>query len=213
MRCARDETDQRVYNIRMSEVVPGTNPVQRSGRYTYGDYREWPADERWELIDGVAYNMSPAPRRIHQSFLMQIAAQLDRFFTGKPCRPHIAPVDVFLTGGDEAIDDVETVVQPDAFVVCDPAKLVKEGVRGAPDFIIEVLSPATAMKDQTEKRKLYEMRQVGEYWIINPDTFEVFIYTLKDDGQYGLPAVADLRQGAEVSIFAGLRLTVRPEDL
>ena len=104
------------------------------------------------------------------------------------------------------------MVQPDAFVVCDKSKLIDEGVKGAPDFIIEILSPSTAMKDQTEKRRLYEEKGVREYWILNPETLELFIYTLKD-GRYGLPATADIREPVAVGIFEGLSLTVREEDL
>lgn len=196
----------------MSEIVHGTSPTKRPDRYTYREYRSWPDDERWELIHGAAFDMSPAPRRRHQALLLQISAQLEAFFSGKPCRPHIAPVDVVLSN-DESLDDARTVVQPDAFVVCDPAKLLDEGVHGAPDFVIEVLSPNTAMKDQSEKRLLYETHGVSEYWIINPDTFEVFIYMLTSDRTYGLPAVADLRDGPAVSRFPGLSLTVRPDDL
>jgi Uma2 family endonuclease len=114
-----------------------------------------------------------------------------------------------LPEGDEA---VEHVVQPDAFVVCDKSKLIDEGILGAPDFIIEVLSPGTAMKDQTQKRRLYESRGVMEYWIANPETLEAFIYLLKDD-KYGLPSAAGLRQPTAVSIFPGLALKARPEDL
>jgi Uma2 family endonuclease len=193
-------------------AVDGTSPLKQDERFTYRDYKTWPEDERWELIDGVAFAMSPAPRRKHQNLGIQFAAQLDTFFAGKPCRPHIAPVDVFLPEGDEPLDEVEQVVQPDAFVVCDPGKLLEEGVRGAPDFVIEILSPATAMKDQTEKRILYERHGVREFWIVNPNTFETFIYRLKD-GAYGLPSVADIRKPITVAIFNGLSLRVRPEDL
>jgi Uma2 family endonuclease len=193
-------------------VVAGTSPRKSDRPFTYKDYRNWPDNERWELIDGEAYAMSPAPRRYHQTLLGSIYAQMYDFFTGKPCRPHIAPVDVFLPEGEEALDDIEHVVQPDAFVVCDKNKLIDEGVLGAPDFIIEVLSPGTAMKDQTEKRMLYEARGVREYWIVNPATFEAFMYFL-EDGRYGLPSAADIRQATGVRIFPGLQLRVRPEDL
>ncbi len=194
------------------EIVAGTSPRKRDRPFTYADYRSWPEGERWELIDGEAYAMSPAPRRLHQGLAIQIAAQLDSFFTGKPCRPYVAPVDVFICAPDEPLDAATRVVQPDAFVVCDRSKLIDEGVKGAPDFIIEVLSPGTAMKDQTEKRRLYEDGGVREYWIVNPETLEVFLYTL-NDGRYGLPSVADLRGPVPVGIFPGLSLRVRPEDL
>jgi Uma2 family endonuclease len=197
-------------------VVSGTSPLKpalSSDRpFTYRDYKTWPEGERWELIHGEAYAMSPAPRRLHQELLGGLYTQMHTFFSGKPCRTYIAPVDVFIPEGDEELDDITQVVQPDAFVVCDKTKLIDEGILGAPDFIIEILSPSTAMKDQTQKRMLYEAKGVREYWIVNPDTLEVFIYALKN-GSYGLPTAADLRQPIPVNIFAGLVLQARPEDL
>jgi len=156
--------------------------------------------------------MSPAPKRLHQTILGSIFTQLSNFFSGKACRPHIAPVDVFLPEPGQDTLDVKNVVQPDAFVVCDKEKLTDLGVVGAPDFVIEILSPSTAMKDQSEKRRLYEEKGVREYWILNPDTFELFIYSLKE-GKYGLPQVADIRTVVDVGIFEGLSLQVREEDL
>lgn len=197
----------------MNRIEPGTTPTRRTDRYTYRDYRGWPEEERWELINGVAFDMSPAPRRAHQRVLAKLYVQMDGFFAGEPCKPHIAPVDVLFAEAGEVEDEVRTVVQPDAFVVCDAEKLTTDGVHGAPDFVIEVLSPGTAMKDQSEKRRLYENHQVAEYWIVNPDTFEVLVYRLKGEGSYGLPTACDLRAGVPVARFPGLTLTVRPEDL
>jgi Uma2 family endonuclease len=192
--------------------IDGTSPLKANERFTYKDYRKWPEGERWELIHGTAWSMSPAPRRNHQALTGQLYARLDQFFAGKPCRPHIAPVDVFLPEGDEALDETDIVVQPDIFVVCDRSKLIEEGVRGAPDFVIEILSPSTALKDQSEKRMLYESHGVREYWIVNPITMETFIYILRD-GKYGLPTVASLYSAVPVALFPKLDLKVRPEDL
>ncbi|HCM28456.1 MAG: hypothetical protein A2Z99_12830 [Treponema sp. GWB1_62_6] len=192
--------------------IDGTSPLKAGARFTYKDYRNWPEDERWELINGAAWVMSPAPRRTHQTLALQLANQLANFFAGKPCRPHIAPVDVFLPEGDETLDETDIVVQPDIFVVCDKSKLIEEGVRGAPDFVIEILSPSTALKDQSEKRMLYEKYGVREYWIVNPNTMETFVYILRD-GKYGLPTAASLLADVPVSLFPPLALRVRPEDL
>ncbi|MEI6385703.1 MAG: Uma2 family endonuclease [Spirochaetota bacterium] len=192
----------------------GTSAIKPDKHYTYADYKTWPEDERWELIDGKAYplfGMSPAPRRRHQAFSGRLFSQLDRFFEGKPCSLYDSPIDVFLPEGDEALGDIDKVVQPDLLVVCDRTKLIDEGIRGAPDFIIEILSPGTAMVDQTEKRQLYEKHGVREYWIVNPETFEVLQYR-STAGVYGLPSVADLRQPCPVAIFEGLILKVRAED-
>ena len=181
-------------------------------KFTYADYKLWPEGERWELIDGVAYGMSPAPKKSHQTLSMQLSRQLDAFFEGKPCRPLAAPLDVFWPEEDsDDLDATETVTQPDLLVVCDPTKLTEDGVRGAPDFVIEILSPTTAYKDQTEKRELHERHGVREFWLINPKTFEVMIYTLKD-GAYGLPQMASLRNPVPVGIFPGLELKARIEE-
>ena len=190
-------------------------PACQDAHFTWQDYCTWPDDERWELINGKAYpliGMSPSPRRRHQALSGRLFGQLDRFFEGKSCQLYDAPMDVFLPMGDQALADIDKVVQPDLFVVCDRSKLIDEGILGAPDFIIEILSPGTAMVDQTEKKALYEQHGVREYWIVNPETLEVFIYRM-NEGRYGLPSVADLTLATAVSIFPGLELRVRPESL
>lgn len=122
----------------------------RQGYYTYRDYYTWPIDERWELIDGKAYNMSPAPTRRHQEVAGELFRQTANFLQNHPCQIYAAPFDVRLPRGGEADDLIDTVVQPDLSVICDSEKLDKAGCRGAPDWIIEVLSPATAAKDQVK---------------------------------------------------------------
>jgi len=136
--------------------------------YTYADYLRWPEGVRYELIDGTAHAMGPAPLRIHQKVLLQIARQVADALEGKPCEPYIAPFDVRLPQADEADEQVDTVVQPDLVVVCDAAKLDERGCRGAPDWVVEVLSPASASVDHIRKRALYERAGVGEYWLVHP---------------------------------------------
>ncbi|PKL96409.1 MAG: hypothetical protein CVV18_01820 [Gammaproteobacteria bacterium HGW-Gammaproteobacteria-8] len=102
-------------------------------RYTYGDYRTWPEDVRYELIDGIAWLMAPAPGRRHQELVGEIFCQAANALTNKLWRAYIAPFDVRLPRGDEADDAIDTVVQPDVLVVCDPDKLDDAGLRGAPD--------------------------------------------------------------------------------
>jgi Uma2 family endonuclease len=131
-------------------------------RSTYAEYLTWPEDERRELMDGVAYAMTPAPGRRHQSILVELSRQVANLLQGADCRPYSAPFDVRLPEGDEADEQVVTVVQPDLAVVCDPAKLDDAGCRGAPDWIVEVLSPATASRDPIEKRALYARHGVKE---------------------------------------------------
>lgn len=159
--------------------------------HTYADYCSWPDDVRYELIDGVAYAMGPAPVRRHQGILLELARQVANILDGSPCRPYIAPFDVRLPKTDEIDNDVDTVVQPDLVVICDRAKLDDKGCRGAPDWVVEVLSPSTAGHDQILKRALYQRVGVREYWLVHPVDRIVTIYTL-DAGSYGAPDVREL---------------------
>jgi len=129
-------------------------------KFTYDDYVTWPDDERWELIDGVPYNMTPAPTFEHQRIVGRFYTILDVLLRGKPCIPGIAPTDVVLSDC--------CVIQPDVFVVCDKNKITKKNIQGAPDLVVEVLSPSTMLKDRREKRALYEKYGVKEYIMIDP---------------------------------------------
>lgn len=160
--------------------------------HTYADYLGWPEDARYELIDGVAYLMAPAPTLNHQDIAGEIYFQLRRSLAGKSCRTFIAPVDVRLPKAAEADEQIDTVVQPDVLVVCDPAKLNRRGIRGAPDFVLEVLSPATASHDHVLKRRVYERAGVKEYWLVHPADRIVTIYRLLN-GEYGKPEIQELK--------------------
>ncbi|MFA6506310.1 MAG: Uma2 family endonuclease [Treponemataceae bacterium] len=161
--------------------VSGNNALKQTVRYTVADYLSWDDDQRWELINGEAFAMSPAPTRKHQKLAGSLYHGLCSFLSDKPCEPYISPIDVFLSPLADQGDDIEdTVVQPDVLVVCDPSKLAEEGIRGAPDFIAEILSDSTANKDLTRKRDLYEAHGVREYWIVSPENGSVLTYTLQD---------------------------------
>jgi len=154
-------------------------------RYRYAQYASWPEDERWELIRGVAYSMSPAPRLSHQGLLRGLFLRIATYFEAKPCQAFVAPVDVFFPHSpDQDIGDVDTVVQPDILVVCDGAKLRDEGIWGAPDWLIEILSPHTKKKDLGEKFDLYETSGVREYWVIDPGDQSLLIYRLAEGGRF-----------------------------
>lgn len=157
-------------------------------RYTFGHYRAWPEGERWELIDGVAYAMSPAPDWPHQSVVAVLTIAIGNHLKGKPCRVLPAPLDVLLPKADEADDRVDTVVQPDLVVLCDPSRLTRHGIRGAPEWVIEVLSPSTSARDQGLKRELYEHHGVAEYWLVSPGDRLLWVYRL-EAGAYGKPAI------------------------
>jgi Uma2 family endonuclease len=158
---------------------------QHQTGFTYADYLIWPEGERWELIDGEAYAMSPAPTNFHQLIVGELFSRIHGHFRGKPCRPFVAPFDVRLPNMGKAHHEVNTVVQPDISLVCDPDKLKdNHGCLGAPDWVIEVLSPGTAVRDQRTKRTLYERHGVAEYWLVHPVDRSVTIYRLENQA-YG----------------------------
>jgi Uma2 family endonuclease len=134
----------------------GNTVLKLEQAWTYADYCSWPDDERCELIDGVAYAMSPAPSRQYQELSGELFRQFANHLKGKPCKVYDAPFDLRLSEQNAASDNyVTTVVQPDILVVCDSSKLDDRGCNGAPDLIVEILSPATAARDLKEKFDLY----------------------------------------------------------
>ena len=146
-------------------------------KFTYRDYVTWPGDERWELIDGEAYNMTPAPSIKHQKIVSNINVILSTHPQKKAeCFVGIAPVDVVFSEHD--------VVQPDILVVCDKDKITEANIQGAPDLIIEVISPGTALKDKREKKKLYERYGVKEYIIVDPVDQYIERFLMEEGGVY-----------------------------
>ena len=169
---------------------------QKRGSFSYKDYCKWTDDERWELIDGVEYDMSPAPSRIHQKLSGELFVRIYDVLKEKQCDVYAAPFDVRLPDYAEASDEeVFTVVQPDIVVVCDESKLDERGCLGAPDLVIEILSPYTAAKDMKVKRNLYEKHGVREYWLVHPTDKTLMIYSLRQDKQY---AKAEIYAGQDI---------------
>lgn len=173
-------------------------PQQSQTEYSYADYTSWDDQEHWELINGEAWAMSPAPSRLHQAVLSRIFYALFDHFKEKNCEVYVAPFDVRLpdTPNTKTADDTEdtaitTVVQPDISVICDRKKLDDRGCVGAPDLVIEILSPSTAAKDLKIKRILYEQHGVQEYWLLHPTDKIAMLYTLMKDCQYGKARVLD----------------------
>ena len=167
-------------------------------RYTYADYCTWGDEERWELIDGVAYAMSPSPSWKHQEISANLHFQLYSFLKDKPCKVFAAPFDVRLN----ADSDDDTVVQPDIVVICDTAKLDDKGCIGAPDMVIEILSPSTALRDRVLKLRWYLRAGVREYWIVDPDSKTVSVHLLKN-GEYYIRAYDGDDDGAAVHVLEG----------
>lgn len=193
----------------------GSVAINLAERYTYADYLRWDDGERWELIDGKAYNMTPAPSRKHQDISGEIFRQISNYLVGKPCRVYPAPFDVRIPEGSEADDAIANVVQPDLVVVCDPTKLDERGCIGSPDLVVEILSPATARKDIKEKFLLYERAGVREYWIVDPAAATVMVFRRGEDGRFGRPDVYSAEDRPAVGIFSDLAIdlsTVFPAE-
>jgi len=157
-----------------------------SGSYTYADYLTWQWDQLAELIQGKIYKMSPAPNTSHQRVVGEIYRQCANYLKGKKCQVFIAPFDVRLpiSSSKKTNKEIKTVVQPDICVVCDPLKIDALGCLGAPDWIIEILSPHTSQKDLREKFDIYEKSGVKEYWVIHPSEQTVLVYILDETKKY-----------------------------
>ncbi|MBR1478189.1 MAG: Uma2 family endonuclease [Lachnospiraceae bacterium] len=148
----------------------------RQGEYTLKDYLALPDDKRVEMIDGVFYDMS-SPTTIHQMIATKICNAIMNFIekNGGNCIPFIAPTDVQLDCDDR------TIVEPDVFITCDRSKIKRARLFGAPDFIVEVLSPSNRRHDMCLKRNKYENAGVREYWIVDPDRKKVIVYLFGEE--------------------------------
>ncbi len=169
-------------------------------RYTYADYAQWPDDERWELLCGVPYAMSPAPSQAHQRVLSSLHLIIGAYLKGKSCEVFLPPSDVRFSAN--------TVVQPDLFVVRDKKKLNGMYCDGAPDLVIEILSPSNPAHDTKEKFNLYMDFGVREYWIVDPERKTVSVYLLRDDG-YLSPRAYGHEDTVPVNILKGLSIDMR----
>jgi len=159
--------------------------------HTYGELLTWPEEVRYELIDGSAYLMTPAPTTRHQLVLGELHRQIANALSDTACRVVLAPFDVRLPKLDEADEEIDTLVQPDLSIICDRRKIDPRGCRGAPDWVIEILSPSTAGHDQVRKLRLYERAGVREFWLVHPVDQVVTLHHL-ENGAYGRPDVLEM---------------------
>ncbi len=151
-------------------------------RYTFADCLTWDEGERIEIIGGETYMMAP-PSRLHQEISVEIVRQLANFLEGKKCKVYPAPFGVRLFEQDgDSPEDVDTMVEPDISVVCDKSKLDKHGCKGAPDMIVEILSPSTRRHDRLVKLNLYQRAGVREFWIVDPENRSIMVFLLDDGG-------------------------------
>lgn len=189
------------------KMVRMRNQAWKTNRkFNYQDYLNWPDDERWELIDGTPYAMAPAPSRKHQEAAVELLRQFSNYLLDKSCKVYGAPFDVRLSEQETRDEDVETVIQPDILVVCDESKLDDRGCRGAPDLIIEIVSPSSASLDYIKKLELYERYKVKEYWIVQPVDKIVMVYKIDPSGKYGRPEIYSQEDKIKVGIFDNLTI-------
>lgn len=156
--------------------------AQTERRYTYQEYLSWPEGERYELVDGVAYAKSPAPSYGHQKSSGEIFRQMSNQLLQRECQVFAAPFDVKLTAPDK--DEAPTVIQPDIMVGCDPERFNSHGHLGAPDLVVEIVSPDSGVADRKRKFALYEQYGVREYWIVDQEERVAEVYLLDEGGRY-----------------------------
>lgn len=179
-------------------------------RFSYAEYYKWDDDRRWELIDGIEYDMTPAPYRSHQKISGILFNKISNFLSDKNCEVYSAPFDVRLPDSQNDPDEkIYNVVQPDIVVICDLSKLDERGCAGAPDLVIEILSQSTAVKDIREKYALYERHQVKEYWVVHPGDKYVIIYNLDNTGKFIRKNIYSGEDSLESSVLKDFQIEMK----
>lgn len=179
-----------------------------SGTYTAEDYLRWNLNEMVELIRGKVFKMSPAPSSNHQHVSMKLSGMFDRYFNQNNCRAFHAPFDVYLVHPEEDYKKTKNIVEPDLCVICDDSKIKRFGCVGAPDLVVEILSPSTSKKDQKDKFELYEEFGVREYWIVSPENRSV-ILNLLENGSYKTFRPATEGEILQSKIFPELKVDLK----
>lgn len=188
----------------MPTIITDINQLDLNKSYTYADYITWQFDEMVEIINGKIFKMSPLPSSKHQDVSQKISTEIGVFLKRKQCKLFAAPFDVrFLKNNNDSI--ITTVTQPDLCVICDLGKIDNKGCVGAPDFIVEILSPHTKGKDLHEKIDLYEEFGVGEYWIVDPISQIVDVFLLQNK-KYQLKRKYTNDDKVEVNTLPGLTI-------
>ncbi|MBT0811110.1 Uma2 family endonuclease [Litoribacter ruber] len=180
-------------------------PFSECGRYTYADYLTWEIDGMVELIKGKVFRQPSAPKRIHQEISREVSMPLYNYLDRGTCQVYVAPFDVRLPFGSKKNEDITTVVQPDICVICDPGKLDDAGCIGAPDLVVEILSPGDNRKELKDKYEVYQESGVKEYWVIQPETQNFLIYTLHH-GYYKASKLYTTGDVIESSCIKGFKL-------
>ena len=180
-------------------------PLPKEPHYTYANLLAWEDNTRYELFDGTPVALA-SPSQEHQRILTALLLQLAAYLEDKPCQVYPAPFDVRLFAAkDQPPETIDTVVQPDLLVVCDPEKVDRQGVHGAPDLVLEILSPSTRRSDRLTKHLLYQRAGVREYWIVDPATRSVAVHLLEAQ-HYASPDFYTEGAVVPVSVLAGFSI-------
>jgi len=190
------------------EPVKQFNELDASLTYSYSNYLNWLFPERVELIKGKIFKMSPAPSRIHQELSINLLNPIVNFLKGKPCKVYAAPFDVRFPKESKADKDVYTVLQPDICVICDKSKLDARGCIGAPDLVVEILSPGNTKMELLNKYKVYEEFGVKEYWVVSQSDQNILIYTLNEEGKFQPSKIFTLSEKITSSVLPGFELAL-----
>lgn len=193
-------TDGVVHHTIDSIMVSRQNTARNIG-YTWDDYRSWHDGQRWEILAGEAYAMTPAPSTRHQKLQSRLTRRLEEFLDGKPCDVYPAPTDVKLSDDD--------ILQPDLSIVCDLDQVKPTHIEGAPTLVVEILSPSTALLDRTEKMRLYARSAVREVWLVTPYPWLAEVFVLDGDC-YKLAAAYSREDTLTSPTLDGLTIDLRP---
>lgn len=188
--------------------IQTVNEVDFAGYYSYADYMRFEFEERLEIIKGRIFSMSPGPNRIHQQISGQIFGPIYNILKGHKCKVYTAPFDVRLAKKTQPDKEVFTVVQPDIVVVCDQEKLDKRGCIGAPDIVVEILSPGNNKKELINKYEVYEEAGVKEYWIVSPEDKSFFRYILDNHGKFQPTKLLTVGEEVSTPILPGFTLVL-----
>ena len=165
--------------------ITSLDQLDLNATYSYADYLKWQIEDRIELIKGKIFKMSPAPATRHQLYVGEIFRRLSNYLYRNSCKVFVAPFDVRLSSLKSSDSNkIYTVVQPDICVVCSPDKIDSKGCIGAPDLVVEVLSPGNTDREMNEKFQIYQENGVLEYWLVEPNDRIVLVYILNEAGQF-----------------------------
>ncbi len=178
------------------------------GMYSYADYLKWTFEERVEIIKGKVFKMFAAPYSTHQYLTVNLIRVISNFLLAKKCKVFPAPFDVLFPKQSLEDENIFTVVQPDVCVICDLKKITKRGCLGAPDIIIEILSPTNNKKELRNKYDLYEENGVKEYWMISPQDKTFLSNVLDNSGRYKTLRMLTTGDFYETKVLPGFILSI-----